>query len=206
MYNPNTVSPSELSTYEDLGSPKWKGRLCVRVANSSYNEGLVAFLVTHYGPAKAERIVKSWMNNLAVAPMSNDRAMIAGIADGRCDVALVNTYYLAPFVAQDPSFPVKVFFANQNETSNVHVNGVGIGMIKHTKNVAEATLLMEYLLSAEVQAPVAAAFGQYPVNPNAQIDQTLIDFGSYKFDQTNIGTISNFVETAKSIMKSSNWK
>ncbi len=33
IYNPNKVKPAELSTYEDLASPKWKGRLCLRSSN-----------------------------------------------------------------------------------------------------------------------------------------------------------------------------
>lgn len=205
LYNANVVDPKELSTYRDLGSEKWRGRLCVRVAGSSYNQALVAFLIEHYGREEALKITKSWMDNLAIAPTSNDRAMIAAVAEGTCDVALVNTYYLAPFIEQDPDFPVRVFFANQGEESKTHINGVGIGIVKTSQNVKEATMLMEYLLNERVQAPIAAAFGQYPANSRAQISSTLVDFGPFEMDQTDMGKISRLVPMAKSVMQEAGW-
>ena len=33
VYNPEKVAPQELSTYEDLAAPKWKGRLLLRTSN-----------------------------------------------------------------------------------------------------------------------------------------------------------------------------
>lgn len=35
----------ELSTYEDLADPKWKGRLCLRSSRKVYNQSLVAMLI-----------------------------------------------------------------------------------------------------------------------------------------------------------------
>lgn len=205
MYNPNVVSPSELSTYADLGSSKWVGRLCVRTSKNSYNEALSGYLITHFGVEKALDILKSWVANFAAEPMANDRGVIAAIAEGKCDVGLANSYYLAPFVEADASYPVKPFFANQG-TTNAHVNGVGIGMTKYAKNVKEATLLMEYLSSAEVQAPVAKAFDQYPVNVNATISPTLQDFGPFSVDTTNVGVISNFTDMGVELMRQADYK
>lgn len=205
MYNSNKVSPSELSTYDDLGSPKWKGKLCVRTSNNSYNIALGSYMVVNHGPEKALEVFKSWVENLAVSPMSNDRAVIGAVADGTCDVGLANSYYLAPFVEADSNYPVRPFFANQGST-NAHVNGVGIGITKHAKNVKEATLLLEYLSSAEVQAPVAKAFDQYPVNQAASLSPTLQAFGPFTFDSTNVGIYGNFTELAVELMKQAQYK
>ncbi len=205
MYNPNKVSPSELSTYADLGNSKWKGRLCVRTSKNSYNEALASYMVVNYGPDKALEIFKSWVENLAVSPLSNDRAVIGAVADGTCDVGLANSYYLAPFVEADANYPVRPFFANQG-SSNAHVNGVAIGITKYAKNVKEATMLLEYLSSAEVQAPVAKAFDQYPVNQAAQLSPTLQAFGPFSFDTTNIGIYGNFVELAVELMQQAQYE
>ena len=205
MYNPNKVSVDELSTYEDLGSPKWKGRLCLRTSNNSYNEALGAFFIKHYGAEKTLNIFKSWVNNLAVAPIKGDTDVINAVAAGTCDVTVANSYYLAPLVKTDASFPVKPFFPNQN-TTGAHVNGVAVGLVKHAKNVAEATMVMEYLSSAEVQAPVAAAFSQYPANPEAELAKVLVDFGKFNADQTNIGEFSKYVEESREIMKKAEYK
>lgn len=205
MYNPNKVSLDELSTYEDLGSPKWKGRLCLRTSNNSYNEALGAFFLKHYGAEKTFSIFKSWVNNLAVAPIKGDTDIINAVAAGTCDVTVANSYYLAPLVKADVNFPVKPFFPNQN-TTGAHINGVAVGLVKHAKNISEATMVMEYLSSAEVQAPVAAAFSQYPSNPEAALAPVLINFGKFKADETNVGEYSRYVEEARAIMKKAEYK
>jgi len=38
MYNPARVKPEELSTYEALGDPRWKNRLCLRTSKHIYNQ------------------------------------------------------------------------------------------------------------------------------------------------------------------------
>ena len=205
MYNTNKVSADELSTYEDLGAEKWKGRLCVRTSNNSYNEALGAFFIKHYGAEKTLEIFKSWVNNFSVAPIKGDTDAINAVAAGTCDVTVANSYYLAPLVKSNESFPVKPFFPNQNSTG-AHVNGVGIGLVKHAKNVAAATLVLEYLSSKEVQAPVAALFSQYPSNPEAVMAPVLVNFGKYSADKTNIGEFSKYVEESRELMKKAQYK
>lgn len=205
MYNANKVNPSELSTYEDLGSAKWKGRLCVRTSQNTYNEALGAFFIKHYGPQATQNIFQSWVNNFSVAPIKGDTDVINAVAAGTCDVTVANSYYLASLIKADAAFPVLPFFPNQ-DTTGAHVNGVAIAMIKHSKNTAAATRVMEYLSSKEVQAPVAAIFNQYPANPEAEMAPVLINFGKFNADQTNIGEFSKYVEEAKEIMNEVEYK
>ena len=205
MYNANKVTAAELSTYADLGSAKWNGRLCVRTSNNSYNEALGAYFVTHFGAEKTLNIFKSWVSNFAVDPIKGDTDVINAVAAGTCDVGIANSYYLAPFVKADANYPVKFFFPEQNSVG-AHVNGVGIGLLKHAKNTAAATLVMEYLSSKEVQAPVASIFSQYPANPAAELAPVLTGFGKFSQDQTNVGNISAKVDEAKQLMKAANYK
>ena len=65
VYNTGKVKPAELSTYEDLASPKWKGRLCLRTSKKVYNQSLVAMMMYEYGEGKTEDIVAGWVANLA---------------------------------------------------------------------------------------------------------------------------------------------
>lgn len=205
MYNKNKVSADELSTYEDLGNRKWENRLCVRTSTNSYNQALGAFLVKHLGEGKALSVLSSWVKNFSTEPIKNDRGVIQAIADGQCDVGLANTYYLPAFIRNNPDFAVKVFFPNQS-TIGAHVNGVGLGIVKHAKNITEANMLLEYFTSAEVQTPVAAAFSQYPVNPKAKMIDILENFGSFKEDTTNISEVSRFIDEANILFQKANYK
>src|SRR4030095_16630134 len=63
MYNTTKVKPSELSTYEALGDPKWKGRLCLRNYCYIYNQSLLATMIKRNGEAKTEEVVRAWAAN-----------------------------------------------------------------------------------------------------------------------------------------------
>ncbi|HSD60621.1 MAG TPA: extracellular solute-binding protein, partial [Burkholderiales bacterium] len=93
VYNTQKVKPAELSTYEDLANPKWKGRLCLRTSKKVYNQSLVAMMIAEHGEAKTEQIVRGWVANLATSPFPDDTKAMEAVAAGQCDVTIVNTYY-----------------------------------------------------------------------------------------------------------------
>lgn len=149
MYNTQRVKPDELSTYEALGDPKWKGRLCLRTSSHVYNQSLLATMIKRYGEPKTETIVRGWVANNPTL-INGDTKILEAIAAGQCDVGLTNTYYLGRIVAKDPSFPVAPFWANQ-QTTGTHVNISGAGVTAHAKNRADAIKLIEFLTSPEAQ-------------------------------------------------------
>lgn len=204
MYNKNKVDPSSLKNYEDLADSKWKNRLCVRTSTNSYNQALGAFLVKHYGSERALNIFKGWVINFSSAPLKSDRDVINAVANGECDVALANTYYLAPMIKADAKFPVGVVFPNQ-QTTGTHINGVGIAIVKYAKNLSAANKVLEYLSSTQVQTPLADAFAQYPSNKNALMSQTLREFGAFNEDQTNLSVIGEYVDEAVALMKAAQY-
>ncbi|WP_258189490.1 ABC transporter substrate-binding protein [Candidatus Hakubella thermalkaliphila] len=63
MYHPERVSPEELSTYEALADPQWRGRLILRPATHSYTQSLVASLIAAHDEAGAEEIIRGWLAN-----------------------------------------------------------------------------------------------------------------------------------------------
>jgi iron(III) transport system substrate-binding protein len=52
-YDPAKVRPEEVDTYEEIASPRFRGRLCVRSADNAYNLSLVGALIEAWGPEKA---------------------------------------------------------------------------------------------------------------------------------------------------------
>ncbi len=198
MYNSEKVKPSELSTYQSLGDKKWHNRLCMRTSSNSYNQALTAYLIKHLGRDKALAVLKGWVNNLSVKPLKNDRAVIQAVANGECDVGLANSYYLPAFLRKDKTFPVRPFFPNQ-KTHGAHINGIGIAVVKHTKNLQNATRFMEHFFSDAVQTPLAAQFSQYPASTKAERSDVLENFGKFLEDKTNIGEISRYTQEAETL-------
>ena len=151
-YSKDRVKPEELSTYEDLTSDKWKGKLLVRSSTSLYNQSLLASFIELNGEEKAEQWSQGIVNNFARQPDGGDRDQAKAIAAGIGDIAIMNTYYVGLLANSEDPEEVKVaeslgvFFPNQ-ETNGTHVNISGIGLTKYSKNKENAIELIEYLTS-----------------------------------------------------------
>ena len=103
VYHTARMKPAELSTYEDLASPKWKGRLCLRTSKKVYNQSLIAMMIARLGEEQTEKIVRGWVANLATAPFPDDTKEMEAIAAGQCDVGIVNTYYYGRLMKKNRS-------------------------------------------------------------------------------------------------------
>ena len=194
MYGTKKVKPEELSTYEALGDPKWKGRLCLRSSGHIYNQSLLATMIKRQGEAKTEAIVRGWVANQPTL-ISGDTKILEAIAAGQCDVGLANTYYLGRILAKDPNFPVAAFWANQ-QTTGTHVNISGAGVTAHAKNRNEAVKLIEFLTSPEAQQMFADSNFEYPANPQAGVNPVIRAWGTFKQDDTNVAAAGEFQAAA----------
>lgn len=193
-YNTKKVHPAELSTYETLGDPRWKGRLCLRPSNYIYSQSFLAAMIKRHGEAKTEAIVRGWVTNNPTL-INSDTKLIEAVAAGQCDVALVNHYYLARLVAKDADFPVAIFWANQ-QTTGVHINISGAGVTAHSKNRAHAIKLIEFLSSPEAQNLFADANFEFPANPEVPPHSLIAKWGKFKADEINIGAAGEFQAAA----------
>lgn len=199
-YNPATVDARDLSTYEDLATEKWAGRLCVRTSKHGYNEALGAEMIVKHGYNKAKEIIAGWVANLAVDPIKGDTAALEQMASGICDVAIVNHYYLAQLIANNPNFPIKIFFANQN-TDGAHTNGTGIGILKSSKNAKLATLFMETLLDDQINLELSTGHFEFPAVKYLVPGSLIKDWGTVKTTTNNWSVIGEKVEEARNLFK-----
>jgi iron(III) transport system substrate-binding protein len=185
VYNTKTVNPSELSSYEDLADPQWKGRLILRTSKKVYNQSLVAMLIAEHGEAATETIVRGWVKNLSVAPFSNDTKVMQAIAAGQGDVGIVNTYYYGRLIKKDPNLPLALFWPNQ-QSGGVHVNVSGGGVTRYSKHPDQARLFLEWLSSPRAQNLFADVNMEYPVNPSVSANPTVKSWGSFKENRINL--------------------
>ncbi|MDJ0739881.1 MAG: Fe(3+) ABC transporter substrate-binding protein [Gammaproteobacteria bacterium] len=185
VYSTERVKPAELTSYEDLASPAWKGRLCLRTSKKVYNQSLVATMIARHGEQKTEEIVRGWVANLAAAPFSNDTKTMEAVAAGQCDVAIVNTYYFGRLQKKDPDIKLALFWPNQ-DGNGVHINVSGAGVTKHAKNPDAARKLLEWLSSEAAQGDFAGLNMEYPVNPKVARDPLVASWGDFKADALNV--------------------
>jgi len=205
VYATDRVKNGELTTYEDLADPKWKGRLCLRTSKKVYNQSLVAMMIAQKGEKAAEAIVKGWVNNLATAPFSNDTKTMEAIAAGQCDVGIVNTYYYGRLTKKKPETKLALFWPNQNDRG-VHVNISGAGVTMNAKHRDQAIKLIEWLSGAEAQKIFASLNMEYPANPAIASDEVVKAWGSFKQDQLNVAKAGELQAASVMLMDRAGYK
>jgi iron(III) transport system substrate-binding protein len=181
FYSKARVKPSELSTYEDLASPKWKGRICIRSGSHDYNLALFGQFLTSYGDERGKAIIKGIAANMARTPKGNDREQARAIHDGVCDVALMNTYY-HPMMAANPdqkawADAVGVFFPAQAGDGTFIMRSAA-GLTKNRENRDLALGLLEYMASKEGQQMMVNATKQYSVRADVPPHPLMVKLGN----------------------------
>ncbi len=199
VYSTDRVNPEELSTYEDLGDARWKGRVCLRTSKKVYNQSLVAMMIARQGIEETENVVRSWVENLATQPFSNDTKAMEAIVAGQCDVAIVNTYYFGRLQNTDPEIPLALFWPNQASTG-VHVNISGAGVTAHAKHPEAAVALLEWLSGPTAQAMFAGLNMEYPANPEVSVDERVAAWGDFKQDTINVSEAGKLQTEAVMLM------
>ncbi len=211
MYNKDTVDPSELSTYEALTDPKWRGRICIRSSSNIYNQSMVASMIATTGTEAASEWANGIVANLARPPQGGDRDQIRAAAAGVCDIAIANTYYIGGMLAGDDpaqravAEQLGVFFPNQ-DGRGTHVNISGAGVTPHAPNRENAIRLIEYLTTEEAQRWYAEVNQEYPVRPGVPASEILQGFGDFKADSLNLSLLGEYNAEAVRIMDRAGWR
>lgn len=198
------VQPEEVTTYEDLADPKWKGRICVRSGTNDYNIALLGAMIVHHDEAYAKTWAEGIKANLARKPDGGDRDQVKAIAAGECDIALGNTYYIGQMLndpeQKDAAEAVRIAFPTF-EGGGSHLNVSGVALTKSAPNKAEALKFMEWLSSDEAQAIYAEKNYEFPVNPAVARSALVQSWGEFTVDSVSLSDVAAARPAALKIME-----
>jgi len=189
IFNPNVISPDQLTTYEDLADPKWQGQLCVRSGTHDYNLSLVASMVLRNGAEQTENMVAGWMNNLAQEPYRKDSHMIQAVVDGDCGVAIINHYYLGQAMSANPDLPVAFSYLNQTQ-GGTHTNGTSVMMSRYSGKTELAEEFLKSLYTDASLLEISSNYFDYPASVDLRANTVVGDWGPNKdgrFIQEGLG-------------------
>jgi iron(III) transport system substrate-binding protein len=187
------VADGEVTTYEDLTSDKWAGRICSRSGLNNYSLALLSAVIAHKGEDGARDWAAGLRENLARKPEGNDRAQVRAIWAGECDISLGNTYYMGGMLA-DPeqqawANSVRIIFPTF-EDGGTHVNVSGVAMTQSAPNRDEALQLMEFLVSPAAQAIYAETNHEYPVLAGAARSELVSSWGEFTPDTVDLNELA----------------
>ena len=180
-------------TYEQLADPKWKGKVCIRSGNHPYNTALWGAMIAKKGAPTTEAYLAALKGNLARRAAGGDRDISRDIMAGLCDVGVTNSYYIGLMLAgrggaeqKRWAEAVRVIMPTFSDGSGTHANLSGASVARHGPNVANATKLIEYLVSAEAQKMYAEGNFEHPVLATAALHPIVAGFGALKVDSTSL--------------------
>lgn len=211
VINPAKIKSNQVKNYLDLANPIFKKRLVTRSSTSSYNRHLIAFMLTKYGNETTNKWAKGIVNNFARTPRGNDIDQAKAVANGKADLAIINSYYLGKMInSTDPyeraaASKLKVIFPNQND-DGTHINISGIAIGKYAKNKAEAIKLLEFLTSYEGQEILAQTNYEYPANPSVSPAEIVLNWGEFKHSTIDLNEIGKNTQKAQRIADSVGWR
>ena len=211
VYSKERVNKNELSTYEDLANPKWKGRIVARSSNNIYNQSLMASIINANGSDSALDWAKAVRANMARKPRGNDRDQARAVASGIADLAIINTYYLGLLENSTDSKDRKVaeklgvFFPNQNNRGT-HINVSGGAVTASSKNVEQAIRFLEFLTNEENQKVFSGVNYEYPLRFKHIDSKTLLSWGSFKTDSINLSILGKNNAKAVKLFDIAKWE
>ena len=183
-------------TYEDLADPKWRGKICVRSGQHSYNVALVASMIAHHGEVWTEQWLKDVKANLARKPAGDDRMQVKGVYSGECDIAIGNTYYMGAMLKNDKepeqkewANSVNMLFPNTDDRGT-HVNISGAIVAKNAPHKDNAVKLIEFLASDEGQKAYAEVNNEYPVKDGVPWSALVQSWGNFKADPISLNELA----------------
>jgi len=122
-----------VANYDQLASSGMQGRVCLSSSLLHANRSLIAMLINERGAKNTERLVRSWVRNLAAAPFPSDDELIGAIRNGACDYGLLPWY---------PDIDDLIYFLPEQHYMDIG----GIGVARHARQVESAQRLVEWLV------------------------------------------------------------
>ncbi len=195
--------------YEDLASPDYRGRVCMRSSSNIYNLSLVASMIETVGADAAEAWARGVVENFARPPQGNDTAQLRAVASGECGISIANTYYIGRMLGSDNAEDRKlaeslgVVFPNQ-DGRGTHVNVSGAGVTKHAPNREAAVRFLEYLTSEYAQRLFAEGNNEYPIV--GETTGPISKLGEFREDSVNAEVFGKNQAEAVKVFDRAGWR
>ncbi|MCP9491288.1 MAG: extracellular solute-binding protein [Solirubrobacteraceae bacterium MAG38_C4-C5] len=192
-----------VTDYAGLGDPRFKGRTCLRTSTSEYNQSLVADMIAKRGMEATEALLRSWMANEPDV-LGSDGEMLGAMAGGDCDVGLSNHYYLGRALDEDPEFPVRPAWADQ-DGAGAHTNVSGVGLVRWSNTDVNAVRLMEHLTARESQEDITSR-SEFAANPRVPPAPHIAAWADVKTDPIAVEEAGPLLDEAVALMLEVGWR
>ncbi|CUQ66862.1 ABC transporter, periplasmic binding component, Fe3+ transport system [Candidatus Nitrospira inopinata] len=181
VYNTTMVRPGQVTSLFDLADPQWKGKIAIPNAGSEYLQAGVSVLRAGVGDERTKQFLIGLRDNAGTQVYQKSSQIVEAVAKGQVAMGIVNHYYVYRHVAVHPSAPLAVVMPDQQEGGlGAVMNVAGVGILKHTPRLEQATQLIKFLVGETGQKMFADLDKEYPLHPGVKADPSLVDRNSFR--------------------------
>lgn len=202
VYNMTLVKPEELKSLLDLADPKWKNKIGIPNSGSEYLQAGVSVIRATHGDAKTKQFLEGLRDNAGAQVYQKSSQIVDAVAKGQVALGIVNHYYVYRHLAAQPSAPIAVFMPDQYEGGmGAIMNVAGVGIVKSTKHLDSAKLLVEFLVAQAGQKLFAELDKEYPLHPEVKADPALIERKSFRAAQVPLTRLAELREPTLTLIE-----
>ncbi len=202
VYNKTLVKPDELKSLLDLANPKWKGTLAIPNAGSEYLQAGVSVIRATHGDAKTKEFLLGLKDNAGDQVYQKSSQIVEAVAKGQASLGIVNHYYIYRHLAAQPTAPIAAFMPDQQEGGmGAIMNVAGVGIVKSTKHLDSAKLLVEFLVAQAGQKLFADLDKEYPLHAEVKADAALVDRKSFRAAQVPLTRLAELREPTLTLIE-----
>lgn len=202
VYNTAQVKPVEIKSILDLADPRWKDKIAIPNSGSEYLQAGVSVIKATVGDDRTKQFLAGLKENAGTQVYGKSSQIVEAIAKGQAAVGVVNHYYIYRHLAAHPGAPIAALMPDQQEGGiGAIMNVAGVGVIRHTRRLDSAKLLVEFLVAQAGQKMFADLNKEYPLHPEVKADPALIERKTFRAAMVPLARLAELREATMTLIE-----
>ncbi len=202
VYNTTMVKPGQVRSLLDLADPAWKNKIAIPNSGSEYLQAGASVIRASVGDERTKKFLEGLRDNAGTQVYQKSSQIVDAVAKGQVAMGIVNHYYVYRHLVTQPSAPIAVLMPDQQEGGmGAIMNVAGVGVIKHTRHLDSAKLLVEFLVAQAGQKMFADLDKEYPLHPEVKADSALVERKSFRAAMVPLSKLAELREPTLTLIE-----
>jgi len=205
VYNTDSVEEGELpSSVLELTQPEWQGRVGIAPTNASFQAFVTAMRLS-LGDDRTRDWLEGMKDNGA-RTYERNTPIVEAVASGEIDVGLVNHYYLALVLEEQPDAPIANHLFEAGDPGTL-VSVAGAGVLSSTDQEDGAEAFVEFLLSDDGQRFYVdeAEENEYPLVDGIDPPEGLVPLDEIEGPDVELTAFGAELEQTVELLRQTGW-
>ncbi len=205
VYNTDRLEEGELpSSVLELTQPEWQGRVGIAPTNASFQAFVTAMRLS-LGDDRTREWLEGMKDNGAKTYERNT-PIVEAVASGEIDVGLVNHYYLALVLEEQPDAPIANHLFEAGDPGTL-VSVAGAGVLSSTDQEDDAEAFVEFLLSDDAQRFYVdeAEENEYPLVDGVDPPEGLVPLAEIEGPDVALTAFGAELEQTVELLRQTGW-